>query len=87
MSGDYSRISHDALHRYSALLMQQGRVLLDSDFDELVDIIKERIEKLSLDALGNPGIPLLTNPDAFLEAIHRPPMRPDDRATFYRATF
>ncbi|WP_116132702.1 DUF6519 domain-containing protein [Tropicimonas sp. IMCC34043] len=66
MSGDYSRMTHDALKRYSALLLQQGRVLLDSDFNELVDILRERVDKLSLDAMGNPGIPYLTNPDAFL---------------------
>ena len=69
MSGDYSRFTHDALQRYSALLLQQGRVLLDADFNEHVAIIKERIEKLSLDAMGNPGIPLLTNPDAFQVAL------------------
>lgn len=66
MSGDYSRFTHDELRRYSAVLMQQGRVLLDADWNELVDILSQRIGKLSIDALGNPGLPLLTNPDAFL---------------------
>ncbi|MFV2054109.1 DUF6519 domain-containing protein [Aliiroseovarius sp. YM-037] len=73
MSGDYSRFSHDALRRYSALLMQQGRVLLDSDFNELVEIVSDRIGKLSFDAMGNPGIPLLTNPDAFLVSLEAGP--------------
>ncbi len=40
-------------------------MLLDSDFNEMVDILGDRIGKLSFDALGNPGLPLLTNPDAF----------------------
>ena len=78
MSGDYSRITHDALRRYSAVLMQQGRVLLDADFNELVDILSERIGKLSYDALGNPGLPLLTNPDAFL--VTHVPGPPEDLA-------
>ena len=69
MSGDYSRINPQEAFRHSALWIQQGRVLLDSDFNEMVEILKTRIEKLSLDAMGNPGIPLLTNPDAFLVTL------------------
>lgn len=78
MSGDYSRFTHDELRRYAAVLMQQGRVLLDSDFNELVDILSERIGKLAFDALGNPGLPLLTNPDAFL--VTHVPGPPEDLA-------
>lgn len=69
MSGDYSRINPHEAFRHSALWTQQGRVLLDSDFNEMVEILKTRIEKLSLDAMGNPGIPFLTNPDAFLVTL------------------
>ncbi len=65
MSGDYSRKTYDEARRYCALWLQQGRVLLDADFNEMVEILKERTRKLSLDAMGDPGIPFLTNPDAF----------------------
>ncbi|NVK61072.1 MAG: hypothetical protein HWE37_13485, partial [Rhodobacteraceae bacterium] len=65
MSGDYSRDTFEELRRYAALRMQQGRVLLDADFNEMVDILKTRIEKLSLDALGNPGYSLHVSPGAF----------------------
>ncbi|MBR9840491.1 MAG: hypothetical protein GYB50_21740 [Rhodobacteraceae bacterium] len=65
MSGDYSRDTFEELRRYAALRMQQGRVLLDADFNEMVDILKTRIEKLSLDALGNPGYSLQVSPGAF----------------------
>ena len=64
MSGDYSRDTFEELRRYAALRMQQGRVLLDADFNEMVDILKTRIEKLSLDALGNPGYSLHVSPGA-----------------------
>ena len=68
MSGDYSRLTHDALQRYSALLLQQGRVLLDGDFNELVAILDERLEKLARDALGDPGFSVAT-PDAFVVSV------------------
>ena len=81
MSGDYSRFTHDALRRYSAVLMQQGRVLLDADFNELVDIFSDRIGKLSFDALGNPGLPLLTQPGCVPDhASARPTRRSGDNA-------
>lgn len=76
MNGDKSRDTHNELLRYSAVLMQQGRVLLDADFNELVDILGDRIGKLSFDALGNPGLPLLTIPDAFL--VTHVPGPPED---------
>lgn len=78
MNGDKSRDTHNELLRYSAVLMQQGRVLLDADFNELVDILSDRIGKLSFDALGNPGLALLTNPDAFL--VSHLPGPPEDLA-------
>ena len=40
MSGDYTRFTFDPLKRYSGVLMQQGRVQLDSDWNEEIDILQ-----------------------------------------------
>lgn len=65
MSGDYTRFTFDRRKRYSGVLMQQGRVQLDSDWNEAIDIVKERVRTLALDAFGPVGLPMLTTPDAF----------------------
>lgn len=65
MTGDYTRFTFDAQKRYSGVLMQQGRVQLDSDWNEQVDIIKRRLRTLALDSFGPTGLPLQTTPDAF----------------------
>ena len=66
MTGDYTRFSFDPLKRYSGVLMQQGRVQLDSDWNEEIDILRRRVGLLSLDMFGPVGVPYLTTPDAFL---------------------
>jgi hypothetical protein len=42
MSGDYTRFTFDPLNRYSGVLMQQGRVQLDADWIEEIDILRRR---------------------------------------------
>ncbi len=66
MSGDYSRFTYDPKKRYSGVLMQQGRVQLDSDWNEEIDILRRRIRTLSNDVLGPVGFPLLSLPDSFI---------------------
>lgn len=66
MTGDYTRFSFDPRKRYSGVLMQQGRVQLDSDWNEEIDILRRRIGLLSLDNFGPVGVPYLTTPNAFL---------------------
>ena len=56
MSGDHTRFTFDPLKRYSGVLMQQGRVQLDSDWNEEIDILKRRIRTLQLmQAAAQPG--------------------------------
>ncbi len=69
MSGDYTRFTFDAAKLFSGVLMQQGRVQLDSDWNEGIDIFKERVRKLSLDVFGPVGVPTLVSPDAFLIGV------------------
>ena len=57
MSGDHTRFTFDPLKRYSGVLMQQGRVQLDSDWNEEIDILRRRIRTTTLDILGPLGAP------------------------------
>ena len=65
MPGDYSRFTDDARKRFSRVLMQQGRVQLDSDWNELVEIFTRRDRTQVLDIIGPAAVPRATTPDAF----------------------
>lgn len=65
MSGDYTRFTFDPAKRFSGVLMQQGRVQLDSDWNEEIDILRRRIRTTTLDILGPVGVPYAASPDAF----------------------
>jgi len=65
MSGDYTKFSFKRRNRFSALLQQQGRVHLDSDFNEAVEILRDRARIQALDTFGTFGIAQLTTPNAF----------------------
>ena len=62
--GDYTRFTHQPRKRYAAVLMQQGRVQLDADWNEQSDISKHRVECQAIDTLGSCMVPDST-PDAF----------------------
>jgi len=65
MAGDYTRFTFEPRRRYSGVLMQQGRVQLDADWNEAIDIVKHRLRTLALDSFGPAGLPFATTPDAF----------------------
>ncbi|MGE5152015.1 MAG: DUF6519 domain-containing protein, partial [Rhodospirillaceae bacterium] len=65
MSGDYTRFTFDPLKRYSGVRMQQGRVQLDSDWNEEIDILRRRLRTTSLDIMGPLGVPYAVSPNAF----------------------
>ena len=71
MSGDYSRNRFDPRADFAAVLMQQGRVQLDSDWNELVDILDRRLRAETVDLVSdgqhNPGVAVVPRetPDAF----------------------
>jgi len=64
MSGDYSRRRFDPSRHYSGVLEQQGRVALDADHNEQVEIQDRRWRAETLDVIGTCGVPSST-PDAF----------------------
>ena len=64
MSGDYSRKRFESHHNYSGVLMQQGRVLLDADWNEQIDIDLRRQRAETVDTIGRAVVPMET-PDGF----------------------
>src|SRR6266404_1270502 len=69
MKGDFSRDSFDARKHYTGVLMQQGRVQLDADWNEQQSINRHRIDLEARHVIGDSGSPLhdagfqLTTPD------------------------
>ncbi len=53
MKTEISRDSHQSKERYSGVYQQQGRMLTDSDWNELVDILKERLNEALKDVVGS----------------------------------
>jgi hypothetical protein len=64
MSGDYSRKTFDAQRDFSGVLMQQGRVQLDADWNEMIGIISRRLRAETIDIIGRGTVPKET-PDGF----------------------
>jgi hypothetical protein len=58
MSGDYSRFSFDPRRNYSGVLMQQGRVLLDQDWNERTAIDSRAFRAAVVDILGRVFLPM-----------------------------
>ena len=65
MSGDYTRFTHRPHQRFNSVLMQQGRVQLDADWNEHVAIGKSRWETQAKDTFGPAAVPRETTPDGF----------------------
>lgn len=55
MKADLTRSSFDPLKRFSRVLMQQGRVQLDADWNEQADILLHMLRRLVADAFPNGG--------------------------------
>src|ERR1051326_6693879 len=57
MKGDFSRFSYDPQRHYTRVLMQQGRVQTDADWNEQADIVAQRHQKSLRDVIGRVGVP------------------------------
>src|SRR5690348_7494824 len=64
MSFDNSRFTFDAWKNYSGVVMEQGRVQLDADWNEWLAELNRRIQAGMLDMLGQAAYPA-TTPFAF----------------------
>ncbi|MBI9048797.1 MAG: hypothetical protein JEZ00_05245 [Anaerolineaceae bacterium] len=58
MKGDFSRSTFDPRKHYNGVHMQQGRVQLDADWNENLDILLHRIETETIDVVGECGVPV-----------------------------
>lgn len=57
MSSDKSRSASDRSGDYTGVVSQQGRVIVDRDFNALQDIIDRRVDGDALDIIGPSGTP------------------------------
>jgi hypothetical protein len=58
MKGDFTRRTFDSRNHYDGVLLQQGRVQLDADWNEQVDIAAHRARTTTGDVIGVHGGPL-----------------------------
>ena len=58
MKGDFTRSTFTPDKHYSGVLMQQGRVQLDADWNEQIDITAHRVETEAGDVIGACGAPM-----------------------------
>lgn len=58
MHGDFSRSTFSPTHGYREVLLQQGRVLLDADWNEQTRVTAHHDEVRTLDVVGRSGGPL-----------------------------
>lgn len=58
MKGDFTRNTFNPKKHYRGVLMQQGRVQLDADWNENLDILLNRIETETIDVIGVCGVPI-----------------------------
>ncbi|HKI06188.1 MAG TPA: DUF6519 domain-containing protein [Thermoanaerobaculia bacterium] len=57
MKGDFSRLTFDRSKQFSRVLMQQGRVQVDADWNEQSDIVLHYLRALAADLIGPFGGP------------------------------
>ena len=64
MAADFSKVRFNPTLNYAGVDLQQGRVLLDADFNELTAVLDRRLRALAGDVLGRTTVGANT-PDAF----------------------
>jgi Family of unknown function (DUF6519) len=57
MKGDFSRVTFRPARHYRSVLLQQGRVSVDADFNEEADILNARQDDTTADIIGRAGRP------------------------------
>lgn len=57
MGSDRARVSYDPKQQYRSVVMQQGRVTLEADFNEELAIAGEELREETLDIVGPSGTP------------------------------
>lgn len=62
MTSDISRSTHRPSNHYSSVRMQQGRVLLDADWNEQADLVTHEQRVVGTDVVGRTGAPRSGDP-------------------------
>ena len=57
MKGDFTRFTHDPRKGYTRVLKQQGRVDLDADWNEAMEIVTHLDRVRTVDVIGRCGVP------------------------------
>jgi hypothetical protein len=70
MPADRSRTLFDHSKHYSGVVMQQGRVQLDADWNEQLAIQQHRTTKETVDVIGACGAPKKTDSFFITQAPH-----------------
>src|SRR6516164_9112309 len=71
MAGDYTRFRYNPLKDTNGVQMQQGRVLLDQDWNEYVQLQDRRWRSETMDIVGRAVVPIDT-PTAFEISVAAP---------------
>ena len=74
MGADKARVSYDPTRHYRTVVMQQGRVTLEADWNENQSIFTEEVRKETLEIIGPAGTP----DDGYQVMPPVPPDTPDD---------
>lgn len=61
MKGDFTRFSHNPAKHYTRVLKQQGRVDLDADWNEAIEIFTRLERTEAVDVIGRCGVPEHSN--------------------------
>lgn len=69
MSGDYSRYTFDPRRNFFGVFLEQGRPLLDQDWNEWVAEVRRHVQATALDTFGGDAVVPATTPDAFAIAV------------------
>ena len=61
MKGDFTRFPFDEQKHFTRVLKQQGRVDLDADWNELIEILTHLDRTQAIDVIGRCGVPIHSN--------------------------
>ena len=80
MKADLSRVTFDPTKRFSSVVYQQGRVVLDADLNEEHEIESYTAETEGTDVIGPSGAPKEPAPEGLPDLGHRGWVEPADVA-------
>ena len=58
MKGDFSQLTFEKVKNYNSVLKQQGRVSLDADANELIEILAHQRRVRTVDVIGTCCVPI-----------------------------